>query len=334
MREIQQKLPFDLDDSDIFFSKGIDELFATVKDYAASDKFRELLRFTAHFKLYAPYNAMLIYIQKPGARFVLPARSWRNYNRTVINDRRPLIILWPFAPVYYVYDVTDTMVLPNHEDGFREELAKPFEGDPTRPVDGETFRRLVNNLKYWGVVYGEMKTGENYGGKLEIGRINDPSLIFSPADKCPRRWSCAYSIRVSSEVGLTTKFAVILHELGHLFCNHLPDCYGPGASEKDMRRISHAAMEFEAETVSWLVCQRLGVDNPSYKYLAHYFHENQAVPEEISVDAIMKAAHLAERVLSETQLKKCYLYMKSAEFRKAVDQYRAALKEGKNPDWP
>lgn len=56
--------------------KGIDELFATVRDYASSERFRELLNFTAHFKEYAPYNAMLIHIQNPGARFVLPDRSW------------------------------------------------------------------------------------------------------------------------------------------------------------------------------------------------------------------------------------------------------------------
>lgn len=53
--------------------KGIDELFATVQEYASSDKFRELLNFTAHFKKYAHYNAMLIHIQNLGARFVLPA---------------------------------------------------------------------------------------------------------------------------------------------------------------------------------------------------------------------------------------------------------------------
>src|SRR5574344_1940488 len=61
--------------------KGIDELFQSVQEFATSARFKELLDFTAHFKQYAPYNAMLIYIQRPGARFVLPPRWWERYNR-------------------------------------------------------------------------------------------------------------------------------------------------------------------------------------------------------------------------------------------------------------
>ena len=74
MNKVQQDSFFD--NGTQMLRKGIDELFATVRDYASSDKFKELLRFTAHFKKYAPYNAMLIHIQNPGARYVLPARSW------------------------------------------------------------------------------------------------------------------------------------------------------------------------------------------------------------------------------------------------------------------
>ena len=309
--------------------KGIDELFATVQDYASSDKFKELLRFTSHFKKYAPYNAMLIHIQNPGARFVLPARSWLKYNRIVINDRRPMIILWPFSPVYYVYDVGDTMVIPNKPDGFKEDLAKPYDGDPTMQVDEKSFRKLIDNLKYWGIVYGEMKSGESYSGKLEVGQENDPWLVFSYDDRCPMEWRAAYSIRVSTGSSMSVKFAAIIHELGHLFCNHLPNCYNPKKNMDGIRRLSHAAMEFEAETVSWLVCRRLGVDNPSYKYLAHYFNTNKTIPSEVSVDEILKATRLAEQVLNGWPLEECYLYVKSAAFKKATDEYRARLKAKK-----
>lgn len=327
MSEKSQDSPFGNDNQ--MLRKGIDELFATVQDYASSEKFRELLNFTAHFKKYAPYNAMLIHIQNPGARFVLPARSWLKYNRTVINDRRPLVILWPFSPVYYVYDVGDTMVLPNKPDGFKEELAKPYDGDPTKQVDEGRFHKLIENLKYWGIVYGEMRTGESYSGKLEVGRENDPSLVFSCEDKCPTTWRPAYSIRVSAGASMSVKFAAILHELGHLFCNHLPNCYNTKKNTDGIRRLSHDAMEFEAETVSWLVCRRLGVDNPSYKYLANYFNTNKAIPNEVSIDEILKATRLAEQVLNGWPLEGCYLYAKSADFKKATDDYRAWLTKKK-----
>ncbi len=309
--------------------KGIDELFATVRDYASSDKFKELLRFTAHFKKYAPYNAMLIHIQNPGARYVLPARSWLKYNRTVINDRRPTIILWPFSPVYCVYDIGDTMVISGRNDLFPKDLAKPFDGDPDRQVEMWRYRKLIGNLKYWGIVYGEMKTAECYSGKLEIGRDNDPVIVFAKEDRCPREWRPAYSIRVCEDANITVKFATIVHELGHLFCGHLRNSYVEHPLETAARNLSVEAKEFEAETVSWLVCRRLGIDNPSYKYLANYFHSNKTIPKEVSVDEILNATRLAEQVLTGCPLEGCYLYTKCAKFKKATGDYRKFLKKKK-----
>ena len=53
--------------------------------------------------------------------------------------------------------------------------------------------------------------------------------------------------------------------------------------------------EFEAESVAYLVCARIGIDNPSEEYLAGYFKNNEEVPN-ISVDAVMKAAGLIEQM--------------------------------------
>ena len=323
MNKTQMKSPFDNETH--MLRKGIDELFATVRDYASSDKFKELLRFTAHFKKYAPYNAMLIHIQNPGARYVLPARSWQKYNRTVINDRCPIIILWPFSPVYCVYDVGDTMVMPGRKDLFPKDLAKPYDGDPDKQVDESRFRKLIDSLKYWGIVYEEMKTAECYSGKLEIGRDNDPDIVFAYEDRCPKVWRPAYSIRVCTDANTTVKFATIVHELGHLFCGHLRNGYVENPSETASRNLSDEAKEFEAETVSWLVCRRLGIDNPSYKYLAYYFASKKTIPEGVSPDEILKATRLAEQVLDGWPLEGCYLYTKCARFKNATDTLRAKL---------
>jgi hypothetical protein len=50
-------------------------------------------------------------------------------------------------------------------------------------------------------------------------------------------------------------------------------------------------VEFEAESVAYLVCGRLGIDNPSDTYPADYLDKNENVPE-ISIDRVMKAAGL------------------------------------------
>jgi len=307
--------------------KGIDELFQSVQEFATSARFKELLDFTAHFKQYAPYNAMLIYIQRPGARFVLPPRWWERYNRVVIHDRRPIVILQPFSPVAYVYDIEDTDIIAGCEDKFPPELAKPYDGDPTRTVDESTFRRLIGHLKYWGILYETMRTGESFSGKIEIGRDNDPRLVFPSKTNCPGQWRPAYTIRVCEASNISVKFCAILHELGHLFCRHIISQYDHDW-QGGVRAISHAAKEFEAETVSWLVSRRLGVDNPSYQYLAGYFRQHDAIPPEVSVDEILKATRLVEMVLTDTRLENAWLYKKCSQFKKQVD----AIKAERNAD--
>lgn len=66
---------------------------------------------------FAPFNAMLLNIQKPGLTYAASARDWGlRFNRHPKRDARPLLILWPFGPVALVYDVLDTEGDPLPED--------------------------------------------------------------------------------------------------------------------------------------------------------------------------------------------------------------------------
>ena len=53
--------------------------------------------------------------------------------------------------------------------------------------------------------------------------------------------------------------------------------------------------EFEAESISYLVCNRLGIASPSDEYLSGYFKNNNEVPS-ISLDCVMKASGLIEQM--------------------------------------
>jgi hypothetical protein len=50
--------------------RSLDELLSLTRQYKPSSAYRELLEFVARFRFYAPFNAMLTYVQMPGARFV------------------------------------------------------------------------------------------------------------------------------------------------------------------------------------------------------------------------------------------------------------------------
>ncbi len=58
------------------FKDNIDELQFLVEEYRKSDDFQKMLDFIGRFKWLAPYNAMLVQMQLPGARLVLNGKNW------------------------------------------------------------------------------------------------------------------------------------------------------------------------------------------------------------------------------------------------------------------
>lgn len=72
----------------------LDKLFNEIGTYRKSDELKELFEFVKKFSHTAPYNAMLLHIQKPGSQYVASAAEWENkFNRTIKPGARPLVIL-------------------------------------------------------------------------------------------------------------------------------------------------------------------------------------------------------------------------------------------------
>ena len=86
-----------------------DQLLSNAKLYNTSKEYLGLLDFTIRLRNMAPFNAMLLQIQKPGLNYAASAHDWeRRFQRTVKDKVRPLLIMWPFGPVALVYDILDT----------------------------------------------------------------------------------------------------------------------------------------------------------------------------------------------------------------------------------
>lgn len=87
----------------------LDQLLADSKIYKTTESYKELLSFVVRLRNVAPFNAMLLQLQKPGLTYAASAYDWATrFGRWVKEDARPLLILWPFGPVATVYDVQDT----------------------------------------------------------------------------------------------------------------------------------------------------------------------------------------------------------------------------------
>ena len=56
----------------------LDKLFDEVGTYRDSADYKELLTFIKRFRTMAPYNAMLLHIQNPGAVFAASAADWKH----------------------------------------------------------------------------------------------------------------------------------------------------------------------------------------------------------------------------------------------------------------
>ena len=109
---------------------ALDELFTLARKYNSSDAYLELMRFVGRFRFYSPFNAMLIYTQMPGARFVCTARRWRrDYHREIKIGARPIVILQPMGPILFVFDVSDT--------GRVDRVQRPHFAARVPPVRGE-----------------------------------------------------------------------------------------------------------------------------------------------------------------------------------------------------
>jgi hypothetical protein len=88
-----------------------------------------------------------------------------------------------------------------------------------------------------------------------------------------------------------TNYGTLTHELGHLYCGHVGS---PNLKWwPDRRRLDRNACEFEAESVSYLVCGRAGLDTAAAEYLHGYLYANAEVPK-ISLDIVFKAAKRIE----------------------------------------
>lgn len=268
--------------------RALDDLFNATFAYRSSSSYFELMQFIACFRFYSPYNAMLLGIQRPGARFVAPAARWqREYGRRVKPEANPLVILQPMGPVMFVFDVADT-----EGDKLPPEVENPFEvrGGHIRSELEET----LENVKRDGIRVHGRKIGSQQAGSIRPTRSTPADFLEFPRSREPRdteKVQVHYEVDVNLDLSPEARYATLVHELAHLYCGHLGT-----PNEKwwpDRQGLLQGTEEFEAESVAFLVCSRLGIDSPSDQYLAGYTQEREQVPP-ISLECVVKSAGLIE----------------------------------------
>ena len=269
----------------------LDKLFIEIGTYRKSKEFKELFEFVKRFPHIAPYNAMLIHIQKPGSQYVASAGEWhRIFNREINAGARPLVILRPFGPVAFVFELGDT----NGKEPFPESLINPFK------VKGElsesVFNRFITNLRCDGILYNEADHGTASAGYIQICNNQKEAKIVR--NRKETNMKILYDMVVNRNHNRETKFATVLHELAHVYCGHLGTLNSKWWD--DRRYLERDECEFEAESVCWLICERMGIINPSAKYLSEYLKYNEEIPN-ISIDVVLKSVAMIETMIQGTK---------------------------------
>jgi hypothetical protein len=280
--------------------KALDELFELTTKYRSGKSYLDLLKFVKSFRSYSPFNAMLIHVQQPGSRFVAPASRWKKeYGRAIKPTGRALVILQPMGPVMFVYDVADTDPIEGVEQKpVPDEVAEPFKIRSGKITDH--LKRLIENAKRDGIRIAESNAGSQSAGWIQLAYYGSSNkLLFESGNDRKNKATKITEIPIKYDMGINchhskeSQFATVVHELGHLYSGHLGT-----PNEKwwpNRQRLPRNTKEFEAESITHLVCTRLGLDNRSDEYLSGYLDSDGQVPA-ISLDLVMKNAWLIEKM--------------------------------------
>lgn len=260
----------------------IDELLHRSWRLRDSKEFTRFFDFIARFQHYSRFNTMLVYIQNEAVTFFGGVSYWwKKFQRKVNQDARPYIILAPSGPIMLVYDIFDTVGKETPEEFLKNGLgSEPFDVRGILEVDMmeyalEEAKSLGISIKYRPLSYfngGYVTT--IYKGYLEI---------------CLKEGQ-----------NIEQDFAVLIHELAHLFLGHtghneLHHLRKKNPIKLPQRKLSRTAEELEAETVSFLICKKLGLESRSAEYIAGYISNEQDLLS-FSYETVIKTADKIEKL--------------------------------------
>lgn len=251
----------------------VDQLIADTQLYDSAKATKDLLEFTVRLRHIAPFNAMLLNIQKPGLSFAARPRDWwERFRRRPKPYARPLVVLRNFGPVEFVYDVLDTEGEPLPEAAF------------SFPTDGEVSKGWLAAVEH------------------KLNRVEIRILWLDRGD-----YTAGHARRLTShgdkerlerfEVGVNrnhppaAQLVTLAHELAHIFLGHCGSDQKRGV--KFNRPEDLALREVEAETVAYLVAKRTGVSPRSESYLDHY----KGAYDQLDLHRILKVSSAVEKQL-------------------------------------
>jgi predicted metallopeptidase len=261
----------------------IDELFRRSKKYQGTEEFLKFFKFISRFNHYSRFNTMLVYLQNESVTFFGGVNFWRKkFNRYVKEDARPYVILQPFSPVMLVYDVFQTQGRETPDEFLTKGLGtKLFE------IKGKINPQILKDA---------ITISQNWGIKI----LTKPLSYFN-AGYITTIFKGKLEIALKEGLSYEQNLAVLIHEIAHLFLGHTGHFglhYTDGKKKIKLfsRKLTRTVEELEAETISYLICKKLGLETRSEEYLSGYITSNDDL-EQFSFELVIKTADKIEEFL-------------------------------------
>ncbi len=251
----------------------IDQLIAATRLYNSGEAVRELFAFIARLREFAPFNAMLLHIQKPGLTHAATAHDWwSRFGCVPKTGARPLVVLRAMGPVDFVFDIQDV------EGGNVPLDAFSF------PTSGNLTEDRFSEFMWW-VGRQRIEIEALDAGDATAGWIEPVSWTNLPNGKN------SYQLAYNRNHDAPTRFVTVAHELAHLYLGHLGA--DRGRRVPDRSHTHHALREVEAECTAYIVAKQNGVKPRSESYLAKY----QGAFEHLDLYGITRAANAVETAM-------------------------------------
>jgi len=263
----------------------VDLFFRRVLELKDSEALEKYFRFLQQVPNHAPFNNTLVFIQNPKCSYYATAGDWMTkFNRVVKDGVRPMIILYPFSPVAFVYDYSDT-----EGDEIAPEDFIYWWRENGGTLDDNIIRHTRENLEALNINFRKLNEKEYFnnhslttGGYASRYRESkDLDIVLHPR----------YNEQDIEAYG------VLCHEMAHILLGHLGSIEYRKNSDKPVQIIARAREflprpieEIEAELVAWIVFDALGIQKKSEAYIASWLIQASDLSEVFSMSAVLTAA--------------------------------------------
>ena len=233
-----------------------EQLNEAVGELTSSDAWLAMLKVSTRFTNYSANNVLLLWMQAldRGVELTRVAgyKTWQTMGRQVVKGAKSFAVMAPVRRRLSVEEATEMTArgVPGCWDqdgrpavmvrGFRLERVFRIEDTEGEPLPA---RPAV------GYVTGD--TQEGAWEALEALAIEEGFTVTLGAETDGARGHTNYitrTVNVDPSYELTERMHILVHELGHIRCDH------------EHRSLSRSQCETEAESVAFIVCSILGLD--------------------------------------------------------------------------